>query len=78
MAKIRGAIKVDVEKCKGCNLCVVACPSNVIELAREVNGKGYNYAYMAVPDECTGCANCGLVCPDSVIEVYRVKVGAEV
>ena len=77
MAKIKGAVKVDVEKCKGSNLCVVACPTNVLALAREVNGKGYNYAYMINPDACIGCANCGLVCPDSVIEVYKVKVGAE-
>lgn len=77
MAKIKGAVKVDVEKCKGCSLCVVACPTNVLALAREVNGKGYNYAYMINPDACIGCANCGLVCPDSVIEVYKVKVGAE-
>ena len=26
MAKIKGAIVVDTERCKGCNLCVVACP----------------------------------------------------
>lgn len=77
MAKIKGAVKVDVEKCKGCSLCVVACPTNVLALAREVNGKGYNYAYMINPDACIGCANCGLVCPDSVIEVYKVKLGAE-
>ena len=76
MAKVKGAIKVDVEKCKGCNLCVVACPTNVLALAKEVNGKGYNYAFMANPEACTGCANCGLVCPDSVIEVYRIKVTA--
>ncbi|MDX9769596.1 MAG: 4Fe-4S binding protein [Tenuifilaceae bacterium] len=76
MAKIKGAVQVDVEKCKGCNLCVVACPTSVLALAREVNGKGYNYAYMANPDACIGCANCGLVCPDSVIEVYKVKVEA--
>ena len=77
MAKVKGAIKVDVEKCKGCSLCVVACPSKVIALAKEVNGKGYNYAYMANPEECTGCANCALVCPDSVITVYRIKVEAD-
>lgn len=76
MAKIKGAIKVDIEKCKGCSLCVVACPTNVLALAREVNGKGYNYAYMANPEACIGCANCGLVCPDSVIDVYKVKVTA--
>lgn len=77
MAKVKGAIKVDIEKCKGCGLCVVACPSKVIALAKEVNGKGYNYAYMANPDACTGCVNCGVVCPDTVIEVYRIKAAVE-
>ena len=32
MAKFRGAIVVDTEHCKGCSLCGVACPTNVIEL----------------------------------------------
>ncbi len=77
MAKIKGAIKVDIEKCKGCSLCVVACPSKVIALAKEVNSKGYNYAYMANPDDCVGCTSCALVCPDSVISVYKVKAQAE-
>lgn len=74
MAKIKGSIVVDKEKCKGCGLCVVACPQDVIELAKEVNGKGYNFAYMAKPDLCIGCANCAEVCPDSIITVYRVKI----
>jgi 2-oxoglutarate ferredoxin oxidoreductase subunit delta len=73
MAKIRGAIVVDRERCKGCDLCVVACPTHVIALSKEVNGKGYNYACMLQPDECIGCANCGLVCPDGCISVYKVK-----
>ena len=34
MAKIKGAIVVDTERCKGCNLCVVACPLNVIAPTR--------------------------------------------
>jgi Pyruvate/2-oxoacid:ferredoxin oxidoreductase delta subunit len=29
----------DVEKCKGCSVCVPACPKEVIELAKEVNAK---------------------------------------
>ena len=45
MAKIKGAIVVDTERCKGCNLCVVACPLHVIALTKEVNVKGYNYAH---------------------------------
>ena len=76
MAKVKGAIVVDIEKCKGCSVCIPACPQEVILLTKEVNGKGYQYAYMAKPDACTGCVNCAIVCPDGVITVYRTKVEA--
>ena len=52
MAKIKGAIVVDTERCKGCNLCVVACPLDVIALNKEVNMKGYNYALQVKEDTC--------------------------
>lgn len=74
MAKFRGAVVVDIEKCKGCDLCVVACPTKVLALAKEVNGKGYHYSEMVNPEACIGCASCGLVCPDSVITVYKMNV----
>ncbi|MGE0090107.1 MAG: ferredoxin family protein [Bacteroidales bacterium] len=74
MAKVKGSIVVNIERCKGCGLCVPACPQSVIALHDEVNSKGYHYAYMANPEECTGCANCAMVCPDAVITVYRAKV----
>ncbi|MGL4909396.1 MAG: 4Fe-4S dicluster domain-containing protein [Bacteroidales bacterium] len=74
MAKIKGAIVVNTEKCKGCSVCVVNCPTKVIALSPEVNSKGYHYAFMQSPDACTGCTSCALVCPDSVISVYKIKV----
>jgi 2-oxoglutarate ferredoxin oxidoreductase subunit delta len=73
MAKIKGAIVVDREYCKGCELCLSACPTDVIRMEKNVNGKGYHFAYMENPDACTGCANCAVVCPDGVITVYRKK-----
>ena len=73
MAKIKGAILVNTEACKGCSVCVVNCPCKFIDLSKEVNGKGYNYCYMKNPDDCIGCANCAIVCPDGVISVYKVK-----
>ena len=74
MAKIRGAIVVDAVACKGCSLCVEACPTKTLGLAKEVNAMGYNYSYMVTPENCIGCANCAMVCPDSCITVYKKKV----
>jgi 2-oxoglutarate ferredoxin oxidoreductase subunit delta len=73
MAKIKGNIIVDQQLCKGCGVCVVACPFQVLALSPQVNGKGYNYSHAANPDACTGCASCAIVCPDSCITVYREK-----
>ncbi|TLX75993.1 4Fe-4S dicluster domain-containing protein [Labilibacter sediminis] len=73
MAKAKGAIVVDTVKCKGCELCMVACPTKVIEMAREVNAKGFHYSQMGNPEACIGCTNCAMVCPDSCITVYKVK-----
>lgn len=73
MAKFKGEIVVDKEKCKGCAICVVACPTKTIGMSKEVNSKGYNYACM-IQDTCIGCASCGIICPDGVITVYKAKV----
>jgi 2-oxoglutarate ferredoxin oxidoreductase subunit delta len=70
MAKIRGDISIDIEKCKGCELCIVACPQDALALAKDINKQGYHYALL-VEDVCNGCTSCSLVCPDAVITVYR-------
>jgi len=74
MAKIKGSVIVNTERCKGCDLCVVACPTDVLAMAKEVNDKGYNFAMVINPDECNGCSSCGYVCPDGCITVYKIKI----
>ncbi|MCQ2213685.1 MAG: 4Fe-4S binding protein [Bacteroidaceae bacterium] len=73
MGKMRGAIVVDEERCKGCNLCSIACPLNIVKLSMTVNHKGYNFAEQTDWEKCTGCTSCAIVCPDGCITVYRTK-----
>ncbi len=73
MAKVIGTVEINTERCKGCNLCVVACPTDVLSLQpKEVNNRGYHFAFAEAPDKCIGCASCALVCPDGCIEVWRL------
>ncbi len=71
--KVKGKIEIDIQKCKGCELCTVVCKEDALHLSNEINNKGYRYL-VAINDNCTGCANCALVCPDGVIKVYRTTL----
>ena len=72
MARPRGTIRIDREVCKGCSLCVAACPFEIIALDKEGhNRKGFHPAVLTDEERCTGCTLCALVCPDVCIEVFR-------
>jgi 2-oxoglutarate ferredoxin oxidoreductase subunit delta len=66
-----GTVTIDVEVCKGCDLCIPACPPKVLAMSAAVNRNGYHYPELQ--PGCTGCAACLMVCPDFVFAVYRAK-----
>lgn len=70
--KVKGKLEIDIQKCKGCEMCVSACKEDTLKLSKEINNLGYRYA-VVINDTCTGCVNCALVCPDGVIKVYRTS-----
>jgi len=72
MAKAKGKIVIDSEKCKGCEVCIIACPQKCISLGDKLNLKGYTFAIQDATN-CVGCAACGIICPDAAITVYQYK-----
>ncbi len=70
MPKVHGHVTINIENCKGCELCTDECPQSSLSMSDYINKKGYHYAIL-VEDNCTGCTNCALVCPEAVITVYR-------
>ena len=59
------------ERCKGCELCVAACPKSCLALERiRVNVLGYHPVRLTDAAACTSCAICARVCPDSVFTVW--------
>lgn len=70
---VSGWIVVDDFYCKGCELCIEACPEDVLELDMDrLTPKGYHPVKM-IEETCTGCGICAIVCPDAAITVYREK-----
>ena len=68
----RGMLKIDEAECKGCGLCIEACPPKVIAMSERLNHYGYRTAVYA-GSGCTGCGICFMVCPEpGAITVLRL------
>jgi 2-oxoglutarate ferredoxin oxidoreductase subunit delta len=77
MSQARGTIIIDAERCKGCGLCVTACPKKCIRLSAQTDLRGIRLAVLPKKQDCTGCALCAIICPDAAIEVYKKIVDGE-
>ena len=74
----RGQLRIDEQECKGCGLCIEACPPKVISMSERLNHSGYRTALYAGVG-CTGCGICFMVCPEpGAITVYRLVSAHEV
>jgi 2-oxoglutarate ferredoxin oxidoreductase subunit delta len=64
-------VSFETERCKGCGLCVDACPRHLLVLSAKINKKGHPAAEITDQEACVGCAMCAAMCPDCVITVER-------
>ena len=38
--KVKGRVEIDIQKCKGCELCTTACKEHALALSETTNIKG--------------------------------------
>jgi len=67
-----GKVTFNIDKCKGCGLCVDACPKHILFIDSSIiNAKGHNPAQIMDQNACITCAFCATMCPDCVIKVEK-------
>ncbi len=66
-------IVIDELRCKGCALCTIVCPRDLIRMSEKINKQGFLPARIRVEDleKCSSCTLCAQMCPDVAIHVYR-------
>ena len=70
---MKGKIRVIEDACKGCGLCISACPFQLIQFSEKINAFGYKSIEQVDPEgKCTACKMCALICPDLAIEVFKL------
>jgi len=66
-------VTFNIDWCKGCGLCVEACPKKIIELDTNLlNKKGFHPAQITDQEKCIACAMCAVMCPDTIIKVEKL------
>ena len=66
-------VTVIKERCKECGICIMLCPTNVLEKGTQINNKGYRYTVPVNINACIGCHLCEINCPDFAVFVTEVR-----
>lgn len=79
--KQRWDVLVNMERCKGCDFCVKACPFHLLALGKEINSKAYLFIVFKDSEDirrvCNACNACTLMCPEAALEILPKQLEQE-
>ena len=62
----------NTDNCKGCGLCVDACPKHLLQLSKDkINKKGHHPVEIIDMEACVACTSCAIMCPDCIITIEK-------
>ncbi len=65
-------VNISADQCKGCRVCVQACPNHCLKIGSVFNTMGYQSAVFIGEDRCTACGICFYVCPEpGAVTVFK-------
>lgn len=62
-------VLIDKEKCTGCGLCMVDCPTRALSLSGDGNKVVYQFFFR--PDLCDACGICIKTCPENCLQLEQ-------
>jgi 2-oxoglutarate ferredoxin oxidoreductase subunit delta len=63
-------IVLDINRCKGCEVCVISCPNNCLIMSSDDNNLGNKFITFQDKSKCVVCGICSTVCP----EFYAISI----
>jgi 2-oxoglutarate ferredoxin oxidoreductase subunit delta len=67
------SVCIEIEVCKGCGICVAACPKKILKMSIHRNAKGAETVEQIDPEKCVKCGTCQDICPDLAIWVCETE-----
>ncbi|MBN2443039.1 MAG: ferredoxin family protein [Spirochaetales bacterium] len=68
----KGKIKINIDRCKACGLCIEVCTAKAIKMSKKFNKHGYNVPEFLNKEQCSACKLCAIVCPEAAIEIIEL------